>query len=175
MIFLETERLRLRNVCEKDVDEIYDYRNSEVCSKFQRDQTKDHEGIFRLVEERRRDIWSEEASFMIAVALKETDGLIGEIVVMPCEGTFSFGYTFSYKVHRRGYAYEALSALMEELRRRYPKWDYVSFTEVDNTPSRALLEKLGFADLGYLPSKDSEVFGKWLSQATLEEVKQAVR
>ena len=47
---------------------------------------------------------------MISVALRETDVMIGEIVVMPNEGTISLGYTFSYKVHRNGYAYEALSS-----------------------------------------------------------------
>ena len=43
---------------------------------------------------------------MISVALRETDVMIGEIVVMPNEGTISLGYSFSYNVDRNGYAYE---------------------------------------------------------------------
>ena len=32
---------------------------------------------------------------MVAVALKDTDEMVGEIVVMPEDGTISLGYTFS--------------------------------------------------------------------------------
>ena len=94
---------------------------------------------------------------------------------MPNEGTISLGYTFSYKVHRKGYAYEALSTLIEYLHEHYPEWDYVCFTETENVPSMKLLKKLGFTDLGYLPSKDSQVFGKWLRQDTVKEIVQTVQ
>lgn len=40
MTFLETERMRLRNMNEKDVDEMFDYRNNEICGKYQRNQEK---------------------------------------------------------------------------------------------------------------------------------------
>ena len=50
MIWIETERLVLRNVAAKDADTMYDYRNYEICAKYQRDQTKDYEGICRLLE-----------------------------------------------------------------------------------------------------------------------------
>ncbi len=108
---------------------------------------------------------------MISVALRETDVMIGEIVVMPNEGTISLGYTFSYKVHRSGYAYEALSSFIEYLHKHYPQWDFICFTERENIPSMSLLKKLGYTNLGYLPSKNSQVFGKWLRQDTLEEIK----
>ena len=49
MIFLSTERLILRNVQEKDAQIMYDYRNNEICARFQRDQTKDYDGITALV------------------------------------------------------------------------------------------------------------------------------
>ena len=41
MIFLETDRLHLRNVGERDTEIIYDYRNNEVCARYQRGQVKD--------------------------------------------------------------------------------------------------------------------------------------
>ena len=101
--------------------------------------------------------------------------LVCEIVVMPNEGTISLGYTFSYKVHRNGYAYEALSSLIEYLHKHYPQWDFICFTERENIPSMSLLKKLGYTNLGYLPSKNSQVFGKWLRQDTLEEITSVVR
>ena len=120
MIFLETNRLRLRSVSKKDVDQMIDYRNNDQCSKYQRGQMKDYDGIIALVERRKDDILNVESPSMVSVALKETDVMIGEIVVMPNGGTISLGYTFSYKVHRNGYAYEALSSLIEYLHERYP-------------------------------------------------------
>ena len=112
MTFTETDRLILRNVAAKDVEIIYDYRNNEICARYQRGQTKDYDGIVALVEHRKDDVVSVESPFMVAVAFKETDEMVGEIVVMPNDGTISLGYTFSYKHHRKGYAFEALSALI---------------------------------------------------------------
>lgn len=161
MIFIETDRLLLRNVAAKDADIMYDYRNNEICARYQRGQTKDYKGIVALTQRRQNDVISVAAPFMVAVALKETDELIGEIVVMPNDGAISIGYTFHYNYHRKGYAYEALSALTELLHTKYPEWDFICFTDYQNKPSMALLKKLGYRDMGYYASVDSQVFSKW--------------
>ena len=173
MIFIETARLILRNVAAKDASNMYDYRNNEICARYQRGQTKDYNGIVALVERRKNDVVSVDAPFMVAVALKDTDEMVGEIVVMPKDGTISLGYTFSYKHHRKGYAFEALTALINMLHKQYPKWDFISFTEPENEPSMALLKKLGYKDMGYIPSMESQVFGKWTTTATEAEIAQA--
>ena len=121
MTFLETNRLRLRNVSPKDAIQMVDYRNNERCSKYQRGQTKDYKDIVALIERNKDNALNLASPTMISVALRETDVMIGEIVVMPNEGTISLGYTFSYKVHRSGYAYEALSSLIEYLHKHYPQ------------------------------------------------------
>ena len=175
MTFLETDRLILRNVAAKDAEIIYDYRNNEICARYQRGQTKDYAGITALVEKRKNDIISTDAPFFVAVARKETDEMVGEIVVMPNDGTISLGYTFSYKHHRKGYAFEALTALVNLLHEQYPKWDFISFTEPENEPSMALLKKLGYKDMGYIPSMTSQVFGKWTTPATDAEIAQAIQ
>ena len=166
MTFLETERLILRNVKSEDATIIHDYRNNEVCAKYQRGQTKDFDGIVDLVEQRKSDIVGVDASFMVAVALKDTDEMVGEVVVMPEDGTISLGYTFSYRHHRKGYAYESLSALISMLHERYPGWDFISFTEPENVPSINLLMKLGYNNMGFIPHMESLVFGNWTSPAT---------
>lgn len=174
MIFLKTDRLILRNVAAKDADIMFDYRNNEVCARYQRGQTKDYGGICTLVEKRKADTLCVTSPCFVAVALRNTDEMIGEIVVMPEDGTISLGYTFSYKHHRKGYAFEALSALIETLHAQYPDWDFISFTEPENEPSMALLRKLGYKDMGYVPSMESQVFGKWITAATEAEITQAV-
>ncbi len=175
MTFLETERLRLRNVSKIDAEIMFDYRNDAICARYQRGQTKDYDGIAALVERRKADIISVDEPFFVAVALKDSDEMVGEIVVMPSDGTISLGYTVSYKHHRKGYAFEALGALIEMLHKTYPDWDFISFTDPNNVPSMALLKKLGYKDLGYLPAKDSQVFGKWTTEETEKEIAQAVR
>ncbi len=164
MTFLETERLVLRNVKAQDAAVMFDYRNNEICARYQRDQTKDREGIAELVEKRGNDVLSNQGNALVAVELKETGEMVGEIVVMPNDDCFSLGYTFHYAHHRKGYAYEALSALTELLHGRYPEWEFISFTEVENQPSMALLRKLGYTDLGYVPQVTSQMFGKWLKE-----------
>ena len=129
MIFLETRRLILRNVAPRDAAAIYDYRNSEVCARYQRGQTKTRSGIDALVQRRRNDLLSLDAPALLAIALKETDELVGEVVVMPQDGTISLGYTVSYLHHRKGYAFEALSALLAMLHERFPSQDFVCFTD----------------------------------------------
>lgn len=173
MIFLETNRLVLRNVSPTDATTMHDYRNNEICAKYQRGQTKDYEGICALIDKRKNDEISVERAFLIAVALRQTNEMIGEIVVMPEDGTISMGYTFHYNHHRKGYAFESLSAVIDLLHERYPSWDFICFTEPENEPSRALLRKLGYTDLGYLPSVESQVFGKWTTPETEAEIAQA--
>ena len=174
MTFIETDRLILRNVAVKDIDTMYNYRNNEICARYQRGQTKDYEGIVALVEQRKGDVMGVNAPFMVAVALKDTDDMVGEIVVMPKDGTVSMGYTFHYAHHRRGYAFEALSALINLLHETYPEWDFICFTEPENEPSKALLMKLGYKDMGYIPSMESRAFGKWTSPDTDAEIAQAI-
>lgn len=174
MIIIKTHRLILRNLRDTDAAVMYDYRNNEVCARYQRGQTKDLPGIQKLVMDRAGDTITTEHPFMIAVATRECDELVGEIVVMPNENTFTLGYTFSYQHHRKGYAFEALSALIALLHESYPTWEFICFTDPENIPSRNLLRKLGYADLGYLASRESVVYGKWLTPASLEEIAQAV-
>lgn len=163
MIFLETQRLRLRNMAAKDASIMFDYRNNELCSRYQRGQTKDLDGITALIAKRQNDVITDTDNFMVAVALKDTDELIGEIVVMPNDGAITLGYTFSYRYHRMGYAYEALSPFIELLHLRYPEMEFICFTDRENTASIALLKKLGYEDLGYVEKITSQVFGKWIT------------
>ena len=170
---IKTERLILRNLAASDAAVMFEYRNHEICAKYQRGQVKEYDGICELIERHKNDAISVDALFMIAVALKQTDEMIGEIVVMPEDGTISMGYTFHDRHHRRGYAFEALTALLDLLHERYPTWDFISFTDPENTPSRGLLIKLGYRDLGYLPAMQSQVYGKWTTPATEAEIARA--
>ena len=115
MEIFQTERLVLRNVTPKDAPVIFDYRNNDLCARYQRGQVRDRAGVEALVKKRQKDVISTRCSCMLAIAHKETDELVGEILIMPNNGCFSLGYTISYRHHRKGYAYEALSVLIDAL------------------------------------------------------------
>ena len=85
----------------------------------------------------------------------------------------SLGYTFSYHHHRKGYAFESLTALINLLHERYTEWNFICYTEPENEASMALLKKLGYKDMGYIPSTASQVFGKWTTPAKEAEIAQA--
>lgn len=87
MISIYTKRLHLRNLVQSDAEIMFDYRNNEICSRYQRGQTKDYEGIVNLIERRLNDELSLDSPCMVAVTLRETDEMIGEIVVMPKDKT----------------------------------------------------------------------------------------
>ena len=72
MIFLETQRLILRNVQPSDAEVMHDYRNNEICARYQRGQTKDLEGIRDLVIRRGADVLGTEENCLVAVELKAT-------------------------------------------------------------------------------------------------------
>lgn len=174
MDLLETERLVLRNLTEADADVMVAYRNDVRCAKYQRGQTKEYDGICRLIARRKQDRISVDAPFMLAIARKQTGEMVGELVVMPTDGTISMGYTLRPQHWRQGYAFEALSALTDLLHTQNPDCEFISFTDPENAPSVALLRKLGYRDMGYLPAKDSQVFGKWLTPETEAEIAQAI-
>lgn len=162
MIFLETKRLYLRNTMAGDEDVMVDYRNNEICSRYQKGQVRDFHSISDLVFRHRNDTFSVDAPFMVAAALKESNEMIGEIVVRPKDNILFIGYTFSYKYHRQGYGFEALSACIHTLHTMAPGWEFVSFTHPQNAASIGLLQKLDYRDYGYISAVESQVFGKWI-------------
>ena len=175
MIFLQTERLVLRNVEGQDAAVMFDYRNDSRCARYQRGQVRARHQIEALIERRKDDVLSIEDNCLVAMARRDTGELVGEISVMPTEGTFSLGYTVHYRYHRQGYAFEGLTALIAYLHELQPGWEFISFVHPDNVASMALLRKLGYENLGYIPGMESQVFGKWVHPETVEEVAQAAK
>lgn len=169
MTFLETMRLRLRNWKEADLDELVVYRNDERCTRYQRGQLHERSDLAALIQRRMNDELLPEGRKQMAIARKDTDELVGEMTIFIENKTITMGYTISHHYHRRGYAYEMLSAVIALLHKTYPDWEFRCYTEPENTASMALLRKLGYEDLGYAPDIDSRVFGKWKTRSENHE------
>lgn len=161
MVFLETSRLVLRNWEAGDLEELVDYRNDDRCTRYQRGQLHEREELAALIQRRKNDTFLPEGRKQLAIALKETNQLVGEITIFLEDPAITMGYTVSYKHHRQGYAYEMLSAVIAQLHGCYPDREFICMVEPENVASMGLLKKLGFDHICYAPEVTSEVFGKW--------------
>ena len=163
MLQMETKRLVLRNFEPKDLDALCDYRSDARCARFQRWEKKDIErdGLAQMIQDKRDSGLSMAGKQQFAVALKDSDELVGDVTVFLENPTITLGYTVSYQYHRRGYAFEMLSALTEHLHAIYPERELICLVEPENAASIGLLRKLGFEDLGYAEKITSQIYGKW--------------
>lgn len=157
-VYLETDRLLLRNFCTADLESLVDYRKHPDCARYQRGQFADHENLSRLIERSKMDDPFSDGESRLAIARKDTGEIAGDLFVSVTQETISLGYTVSYRYHRQGFASELLSALLQKLRCRFPGREIVCCTDTENTASIALLLKLGFAEEGYEEEIDSLVF-----------------
>lgn len=159
-VYLETERLLLRNLREDDVEEIYDYRNNEECFRYQRWEDTSREALTSFVKEYQNSRFlSLEEEQHYAICMKNNK-IIGDLSYFYTEqdACITLGYTISYKHHGNGYAFEILSALITEIKRRFPELEIVGLVEKVNIPSINLLRKLGFIEECYAEQIHSYVY-----------------
>lgn len=155
-----TERLILRQFNEKDYDDLYEYLSQLRDDKFEGYPGITYENGREHLEYR---VGSEE---FIAIELKESHKVIGNIYF----GNRDFeakeaGYIINKNYQRRGYASEALSAVMEYA---FSKGVHRIYAECDprNTCSWKLLEKVGLEREAHLKqnvyfAKDENGCPKW--------------
>lgn len=160
-VYFTTQRLALRNFAQKDLDALVDYRSNPICAKYQRGQFRDRENLAAFIERTRNDTLYAPGKKRLAIVLRATDEIVGDLFLEITESTISMGYTISYRFHRQGIAFELLSQLTEALHKKYPACELVGCVEPENAPSIALLQKLGFSDVGYFEKIESQVFSKY--------------
>lgn len=147
-LMLETERLVLRRFRMEDAADCFAFLSDEkgaymdCCKPF---ATMDDEYA------RRMEIFAErEGQYMIV--LKETGNVIGTVNVFEDASraveAMEIGYSVAPAYQRRGYAYEALSALLTLLQKELGLELITAGTLPENTSSIGLLNKLGFRPEG---------------------------
>ena len=164
---LQTPRLILRRFTEADTACFFDYRNDPKIARYQ-----GWEGIeLAAATEFVRHHQAQEAGvpgewLQIAVALKDTNALIGDCAVKvlahdPRQATI--GGTLARRFQRQGFAVEALSCLLEALFERLKLHRVVADTDVENTAAWTLMEQLGLRREGHL--RQSLWFkGRWADE-----------
>lgn len=139
---IETKRLILRPFKKEDAIDLYAYLKEEsVCKYEPYEPFTFNDAIFAAAAR------ADNESFL-AVVLKNEDKVIGNLYVGD-EGpsyinTKNVGYVFNPMYQHKGYATEALSALLYELFINQNMHRVVAYCNQENNASYKLLERVGF-------------------------------
>ena len=148
-LVLETKRLVLRRFRPEDAADCFDFLSDpkdcymDCCKPFDT-MDEEYQQQMKLFQER-------DTQYMIV--LREENRVIGTVNLFPDESRAvdakEIGYSISSKYQRKGYAYEALSALINLLQNELNLELLVAGVLEENIASIKLLEKLGFNKEGF--------------------------
>lgn len=139
---IQTDRLLLRNFRKADAADLYAYLHAPTASCFLSLKLEDMAAAEAEAENRSR---SDE---YIAVCLRDSGKLIGDVFAMPEDDTFSVGWNFNAKFGRRGFAAEAARALLAYLFTVQHARRLYAYAEDHNVASQRLCERLGMRKEG---------------------------
>lgn len=143
----QTERLTLRRFTEVDLDRFLAYRHDPVVAQFQSwSMLSENEAIAFIHEMSAAPIGIPGEWFQIAIALQSSNQLIGDIGIQVSEHdttTVEIGFTLHREEHGKGYAKEAIQALIHSLFELVTITKVIGITDSRNHPSINLLTRLG--------------------------------
>lgn len=136
MEVIETERLFLRRFAQRDAADLLEYLHQPVASCFLSLALKDIKAAERETLERS----SQDTA--VAVCLRTSGKLIGDLFAEPEEDTFSVGWNFNPGFGGKGYAFEAAAALFTHLFTERGARRLYAYVEDTNMASQRLCERL---------------------------------
>lgn len=148
-MYLHTQRLLLRNFANSDLEPFLAYRNDPEVAKFQGwDFPYPREKAAAFIENM-KDMHAPKMGqwIQLAIELKETGELIGDVAYRVKNNDArqaAIGYSLASTYWRKGYATEALTALLDYLFEDVDMHRVAADCDVENTSSWKTLEKLGF-------------------------------
>jgi len=142
MKIVETERLVLRRFARRDAADLFEYLHHPEASCFLSLALED----VKAAEREALDRSSQDTA--VAVCLRTSDKLIGDLFADPEGDTFSVGWNFNPSFSGKGYAYEAATALFNHLFAERAARRLYAYVEDTNTASQRLCERLGMRQEG---------------------------
>lgn len=174
---LETPRLVLRHLQAADAPHLFTYRSDPEVARYQ-------SWVSMTADEAQRFVAQQAESrpgipgewFQFAVALKETNQLIGDCAMKTIQELgqpmhaqqAEIGYTFSRDYQRQGLATEAISALLDYIFGTLNLHRVIAITDCRNAASIALLSRLGFR------REARFIEGYWLKGTWIDEYLYAI-
>jgi len=149
-----TERLVLRQLLPSDAASLYSYRSHPSVTAYQTWEPRavdEVRSFIHSLQERNADVPG--AWYQVGIALRASRELIGDCGIHPVEDdprVVELGITLSPSHRSRGYAGEALRALLEHLFTRLGKHRVFGSVDPRNRASMALFQRVGFRYEGHL-------------------------
>lgn len=157
---LYTKRLHIRNFKSDDLQRLFEYRNNKECRKYQEWKDTSKECLKNFIEiNSKRDLSYDEIQY--AIALKETDELVGDLYIAKKRKTITLGFTISPSFQRKGYMSEVLTALVPFLFQKYNDYEICCLVHPKNIASNNLMKKLNFIKEEYIEKWNSYVYVKY--------------
>jgi RimJ/RimL family protein N-acetyltransferase len=158
---VETKRLILRRLQMDDKLALFSYRSLPEVALYQSWHPSTLSEVESFIQKtldadpNKNDQWVQ-----LAICLKEGT-MIGDLGIHFIDDyQVELGYTLSPLYQSQGYAYEAVSAVIDELFIRFKKHRITASVDPDNVNSIRLLEKFGFRKEAYF-KKSFYLNGEW--------------
>lgn len=148
-MYLQSERLILRNFVESDLEPFLSYRNDPMVAKYQGwgiPYSRDKGQAFILSMLGKVDL-KQDSWIQFAVALKDSNQLVGDLgcyIKKDDERQARIGFTLDSKYWRKGYITEIIPHLLDYLFEEMNIHRVAADCDVENIASQRTLEKLGF-------------------------------
>lgn len=159
-MYLQTQRLYLRNLHPGDLDGVYAWRNDPSCAKFQRWEDTSREAITHYIGRFRSCRFLTEAEEQHYAVCLQDGTLTGELSCFYTESDrcITLGITVAPAYQRTGIAREILRAVIAAIQKKHPHLDIAALIDPENERSIRLFEALGFYRECYAESIRSCVY-----------------
>jgi RimJ/RimL family protein N-acetyltransferase len=144
---ITTERLRLRRSTRDDAEAISAYRSDPEVHRMQGWERTDPEGVRKEIEEMGDRLPGGPGGWVQFTVEGRADGsLVGDVGLSPADGepgVIKVGYTIDPRFQGRGYATEAVAALVEYAFGTLEAEVVRAYAGAENAPSIRVMEKVG--------------------------------
>lgn len=141
-----TERLRLRRSVPEDAETIAGYRSDPAVHRYQGWDRTDVEGVRSEIEQMAARSPGDPGWVQLSVEEIATGLLVGDVGMSPAEGeptVMKIGYTLTPAAQGRGFATEAVRALIDYIFEHLGVETVRAYASALNTPSIRLAERVG--------------------------------
>ena len=136
-IYIETERIIIRNFKQKDAEGLLEYLSHPRVNCFAGDRLCSREAAWAYMRYSPKDM------LRYAVSLKKDDFIIGDVFALrENEDTYNVGWHFNKRFEGKGFACEAAAGLLDYLFREAGARRIYGFVEDDNIRSKRLWDVL---------------------------------